>query len=447
MDKFVVEQLTYIKELADELQACFIDDDAYSRTPSSTEWRRAGRTARQISLACHELFGYASACQILYLDDAQRIPRVVSSAQTATKTPDVGTSDEEEQGFVYFTDKEIKQMPKHIQELMLICKKRCRLRKRKSGNGYTYEVRYRAQGFNLSACGKTKELAREKMHRKLMENPIPKERLSASDLPNTFSAFALYYFETFRKRTVSGQTYEKDLMRLNNYLIPHFGEISLKNISLVKCQEIIDAVVEKEFYKTASELMSLMNRIFDFAIENHLLQYSPSSAVFFEGYEKQSSIVLTRAEERILLEGVDDDPILRVAFALALFTGLRPNELKTATVEGDFIQAVNSKRKTKRRSVIEYKRIYICDRLRPYVAGGLPVLPTPKTLGRKIKKYLPNHMLKDLRKTFNSRCKELGVADHARKYFVGNSLSAIDKTYTDFSTEYLLKEGKKLNLW
>ena len=269
----------------------------------------------------HRLVGYADAKNdykpILRFVEPQVIafPKPESN-NNETKTSDVGAPDEE-QGFVYFTDKEIQQMPKHIQELMLICKKRCRLRKRKCGNRYTYEVRYRAQGFNLSACGKTKELARENMRKKLLENPTPKERLSVSDLPTTFSAFALYYFEAFRIRTVSAETYQKDLMRLKNYLIPHFEDIPLRKISLVKCQKLIDDVVEKEFFKTATELMSLMNCIFDFAIENHLIDYSPSSAVFFEGYEKKSSLVLTREEERILLNGSKEDPILSTAFAIA----------------------------------------------------------------------------------------------------------------------------------
>lgn len=351
-----------------------------------------------------------------------------------------------EQGFIEFSEKEIKLMPKTIQELMLISKRRCRLRLRKCGKSYTYEIRYRAQGFNISACGKTKEIAKENMKKKLMNSNATKNEFQ-NDIPNTFSNLSTYYFERFRKRTVSAETYEKDLVRLKKYLLPHFGEMQIKKISLINCQELIDQLVKQERYKTASELISLMNSIFNFAIKNNIIQHNPSAAVFFEGYEKKSSIVLTKEEEIILLNGFDNDPILRVAFALALYTGLRPNELKTAEIENEFIKAVNSKRKTKRRSVIEYKRIYICDRLRPYLKDGIPTLPTSGTLGRKIKKFLPNHMLKDLRKTFNSRCKELGVADHARKHFVGNSLSAIDKTYTDFSREYLLQEGKKLNQW
>jgi hypothetical protein len=41
-------------------------------------------------------------------------------------------------------------------------------------------------------------------------------------------------------------------------------------------------------------------------------------------------------------------------FALALYTGLRPNEYNTAKIEGNFIVAVNSKRKNKRKAEVLY---------------------------------------------------------------------------------------------
>ena len=53
-------------------------------------------------------------------------------------------------------------------------------------------------------------------------------------------------------------------------------------------------------------------------------------------------------------------------FAVALYTGLRPNEYATARIEGAFIVAVNSKRKTKK---VEYKKIPITPMLRPYLDG------------------------------------------------------------------------------
>jgi hypothetical protein len=62
---------------------------------------------------------------------------------------------------VKFTEKEISQMPKVIQRLIIIDKKRCRLRTRKSGkNSTTYQIRFRRDGYEINANGKTIELAK-----------------------------------------------------------------------------------------------------------------------------------------------------------------------------------------------------------------------------------------------------------------------------------------------
>ena len=128
-------------------------------------------------------------------------------------------------------------------------------------------------------------------------------------------------------------------------------------------------------------------------------------------------------------------------FALVLYTGLRPNEYTTAKVNGNFIIAINSKRKNKK---VEYKRIPITPMLAPYITENtIFEFPFKGTLNSKFKAVLPNHILYDLRTTFYTRCKECGIADAARDEFVGHSLGALGNAYTDLSDEYLLKEGEK----
>lgn len=366
------------------------------------------------------------------------------------ENPDVGTAGEVKQGFVEFTDQEIKQMPKYIQKLIIVDRKRCRLRTRPSGKDTTtYQIRFRRDGYDISACGVTIELAKENFLKKIKE-AIPKAPNKQGAVPTTFHSFAMHYFTTKRIRLVVEETYQKDIWRYQKYIQPHFNEIPLKKITLTLCQNLIDEITNKGLFKTADEISFLLNAIFKFAIDNHLIVYNPCSAVIREAYEKESSVSLTKKEERELLAKLHSEPTYELAMAIYLYTGLRPNEIEQISIEGEFIKAVNSKRKRKGKTtqrVVEYKKIYISDPLRPYLVNGLPPLPSPALLRKRMKKSLPNHTLKDLRKTFNSRCKELGVSDHARKHFMGHSLGKIDKTYTDLSDEYLLSEGKKLNAW
>ena len=441
MDKFETEQLNQIGNFIDELLNCFIDGDAYSRVPSSVEWRRASKLIHTLKLAHSELKGYVAACRLYSFTSIREQLRFVPEENITT--PVFGEeTDEAKQGIIEFTEEEIKQMPKKIQGLIIVNKKRCHWRKHKCGvNGFNVEIRFRADGYNLSASGKTKEIAKAKMLEKLRKAK-PRE-YNLPSIPSTFTSFARYYFKTFRKEQVSAQTYRVDEARLEKHLIPRFKDTELRRINPADCKKLFDELRAEGKSKTADELYSLISIIFKGAIAHGIVDKSPLNIFLHVKNVCESGTALTREEETKLFASLTEHEYI-VASAIALYTGLRPNELATVNVQGNFIVAVNSKRKHQKR---EFKRIPICKRLRMHLQGGLPKLPPPQLLRRRIKDALPNHKLYDLRTTFNTRCKELGVADHARMEFMGHSLGKLGNAYTDLSDEYLLKEGKKLDNW
>lgn len=346
--------------------------------------------------------------------------------------------------FVAFTEKEIQQMPNHFRKLLIIKKYRCRLRKRPYKDGFTYEIRLRSGGYNICAGGKTIELAKQNFIKKLqkIKAPVVDARQDEGKTPTKFHDFAMYFFENFRVKRIAEETYRKDMSRYNLYLLPAFGDKKIASITPGDCNELLQSITQRGKGKQAAEVFSLLSVIFKGAIAHGLIKKSPLDIVYIERHQRESGKALTKEEEVKLLAIEEED--FRRALALALYTGLRPNELKTARIEGDFIVANNSKRKNKK---VEYKRIYICKRLRPFLEDGLPHLPTPQLLRRRVKAALPNHKLYDLRTTFYTRCQELGVALPALKHFVGHSFGTLGDTYTDLSQDYLLKEGQKLDLW
>ena len=361
--------------------------------------------------------------------------------------PDEKTEEEvcAEQGFVLFTNEEILQMPKKLQGLIIVNKKRCRYRMRKCGeNSFTYEIRLRSEPYNVSACGKTLALAKANMLEKLRSAKVQTKKAQETLVPTTFQAFTEYYFEKFRKPKVSTQTYNNDCNRLKNHLFPVLGNMPIKNISPSVCQDLLDGIQARGMGKTKDEAYSLMSIIFKGAIAHRIIAHNPLDIVLHIKHEHEHGKSLKREEELQLFQNVKGTT-LELLYALALYTGLRPNELKTAKVEGPFIVAVNSKRKNKRK---QYKRIYICKKLAAYLYEGIdfPKLHD-KYISTEFPKHCPGHKLYDLRTTFNSRCKELGIADPARMHFMGHSLGALGNAYTDLSDEYLLIEGSKLDLW
>ncbi len=443
MDKFEMEQFTQIRDVVADLQLCFVDGDAFSRVPSAQEWRQATRLAHRLTLLCFELHGYATATRQYNVVSIRERLHFVPPQQTTT--PDVGTPGEEESGFVEFTQKEIQQMPQRLRGIIKAGRDYARWRKRKRGSkgGGSYEIRFRKRGYNITASGPTLEIARANFLYKLKYSEPTESAAESFTIPTTFHSFATYYFENVRKRKVTAETFENDLKRYEKHIEPHFKEKPLKKITLTDCQALIDKLTAEKKFKTANEIFSLLNGIFGYAVDNHIIDRKPCDAVILENYESESGVALTMEEEVLLFERTKE-PVFAVALALALYCGLRPNELSTATVEGPFIKAINSKRKGK---AVEYKKIPICDRLKPYLKNGIPLLPSPQLLRRRVKAALPNHHLYDLRTTFYTRCKELNVAEAARHEFVGHSLGPLGNAYTDLSDRYLLQEGKKLNLW
>lgn len=217
--------------------------------------------------------------------------------------------------------------------------------------------------------------------------------------------------------------------------------MAIKRITPESCQILIDGIKERGLGKTADEVYCILNGIFKAAIKHQIIKFNPLDITVHITHERETGIAFTKAEEKRLLDYFAGTPY-QLMYAVALYTGLRPNEYKTAKIDGRFIVAVNSKQKGGK---ILYKKIPITPMLAPYLEGVSELnFFVPHILREKMQTVFPFHTLKDLRKTFNSRCEECGVLDVARKLFMGHSLGKLDNTYTGVSDSFLLKEGEKL---
>ena len=333
--------------------------------------------------------------------------------------------------YLEFTQKEISSMPQKYRKMFRVGKLRAYMRERRRGGSINYEVRCRMDDINISAGGTTKEEARQRFIEKLnaLEHGV-------KTTPTKFGDFIEFYFENFRKRKVAANTYKADYDRVKKHILPALGEMRLSAITPSVCQAFIDKFSDRG--KTAQELFSLLSQTFKCAIAHHLIQFSPLDTLIRPTHESVNGTALTREQEARLLSETPEK--YREAFAIALYTGLRPNEYETLRRDGDMLIAKNSKRKNRK---IEYKRIPVCPMLRPYISES-PSMPCPKTLWNAFKKLFPDHTLYDLRTTFNTRCVECHVDDNARKLMMGHSLGRLANAYTDVSDEFLRQEAEKL---
>lgn len=359
-----------------------------------------------------------------------------------------------------FTKKEIGQMPERFQKVFILQNKIVRCRRRKSGrNATNYEIRYRREGFNISVSSNDPELAKEKfiqalqeaekalkaiLDKSLAEETERKrlERLKEIGAPDTFHEFSMYYFEKYRIRKVAPKTFENDKYRYKNHIQPHFGSMPIADITPPYCQELLDELANSGKTKTNKEVYSLLNAILKMAIAHDIIKKNPLAIAYVEQHTSKHGKALTKEEEKILLESLKGTKYQAIV-AMSLYTGVRPNELESIKIEGDFVVAKNSKRKGGK---IEFKKIPISDMLKPYIKDfDVSEIPGIQYIRDRFNAVLPNHIYYDLRTTFYTRCEECGVAEAARDYFVGHSRSKLNDTYSDLSDEYLLCEGKKLS--
>jgi len=338
------------------------------------------------------------------------------------------------------TEKELTKLPKTFKKEFRTDGCTAHIRKRKSGkSGWNYEIRYRRNGYNVAVSANELEQAKKKFIDRLHE--LEKfGNVQMPTIPSGFKDFSNYFFENFYKRKVKAETYRIGINQYKNHIEPNFANFPLKRIAPKSCQDIIDRLDKQEKYKTADDIFSLLNMIFKTAVKLNLLENNPMNLVFHTQHERKHGVALTKAEEKRLLEATKGTP-QHVMFAIALYTGLRPNEYETVRIDGEFIIAINSKRKNNK---IEYKKIPITPMLAPYIAGIDKIeFSSLRIMRDRFNKLFPKHKLYDLRTTFYTRCQECHISDVAIKKFVGHTLGGLAETYTDLSDEFLLAEGQK----
>lgn len=350
-------------------------------------------------------------------------------------------SNENAVGIVNFTKQEISQMPKSFRKEFRTAGCTAHVLRRRSGkNNWNYEIRYRRNGYNITVSSNYLDEAKRKFIEKL--HYIDKHGTEKENaVPSTMDAFSMYFFENFHKRKVAQSTYRIALNQYKNHVLPHFSDMPIRKITPKKCQELLDKIDASGISRTADDIFSMLNVIFKAAVKHAIIEHNPMDMVFHKKHEREHGTALSKNEERKLLDSMKGTPY-ELMFAVALYTGMRPNEYKTATIDGKFIVAKNSKRKGGK---IEYKKIPIHPMLSPYMQGVNELkFCNEDTLRDKFRKLFPERRLYDLRTTFYTRCQECGVAPVARDTFVGHSLGELGNTYTDLSDEFLYAEGQKI---
>ena len=328
-----------------------------------------------------------------------------------------------------------------------------------TSNGY-YEARVRRKDMYIEASCRDFETMRRRFINKLNEfysRPYCESISYAKVQPkNNIPLFSDYAEEwlKIKEQTTKPSTFKEYERSYRIDLKPVFGKKRLSAITRSEIQNYLFAIIKEGKNKKAEKLSLMLKCIFDMAQEDYNIN-SPMKKVVLPHYQVKKGSAFTRDEEERLInyckknrdvEGVD-------ALLVLNFFGLRKSELKTLRIiDGEWLQCETSKEKLGQDVVLRkipftpaFKKVL------PYVDFEKAKNVNLNTLSNRMKKLFPTHHLHELRYTFITRAKECGVNPEVVMMWSGHSedkdvlASRVNRGYTDFSTEFQLKEAAKVD--
>lgn len=332
----------------------------------------------------------------------------------------------------FYSEEEIKGMPKLKDG-----------RFRKTPDGY-HQVRYRKDGHEIQFTSKNLQVVKDKF-REWIKSINDEKTVKLPKKPQNFAEFAERYFEEVKRQNVSPYTYDLLHRRLTAYIIPTLGKQTLKSITPLKCQALLNGILAAGKGRTAEDVKIILNEILRAAVGEKLISDNPMQFVKIPKHQRQNGTALTLQEIADFIEACKSSPYQRL-FMLYLYTGIRRNELHGAKFDNDFITIACGKCRTGQKQ--QFRKIPFAPNLRRYLPITEEELETANdVLTGNFKKLCPNHHLYDLRHTFTTRAQESGINKTLVDVWTGHkdNRDMTASVYTHFSDGFQLKEIEKLD--
>jgi len=282
----------------------------------------------------------------------------------------------------------------------------------------------------------------------------------------TFQDLLDEFFEEELGKTPSGDERKR---LVDKDAIPTWKKRKVTSITRRDAVLLLDKV-RKRAPITANRLQGVLIRMFNFASERGIIDFSPLAGMR-RGKESSRSRVLTDAEIKTLwncldLERTDFDMyrLNKLALKAILLTGQRPGEVSGMSrndIDDEWwiIPAGQTKNREENRvpilpmlsDIIEQAKIYSSDsqyifrsshdKERPLTVGALANAIRRHRAEMKIDHFTPH----DLRRTLRTRLAELGVSDIVAERVLGHKLQGVLGIYNRHG--YDAEKRQALALW
>lgn len=355
-------------------------------------------------------------------------------------------------GTFKITEKELKIMPEKYRNLFA-CQDRLVPYRFHKG---VFEAHYRRHGLNVFACAKDFETMRRKFIEKLVNCvSVQLESQPLSEAAPKSVLFMDYVKEWLevKKQVVKPLTY-KEYERMAKYHFENtFANHTVEQMTRPLIQKYLFSIVDEGKFRTAEKVHLAFTCIFDL-IEEDMHIPSPMKKIVLPYHESKKGSAFTKDEERALVKYCVEHRNNEASSAILvlLYFGLRRSELQSIEIADEMLTCTTSKTKRGRNEVkrtIPFTPMF--KKVLPYVDFDRARGVNLNTIHTTIKRLFPAHHTHELRYTFITRAKESGCNPEVVMIWAGHSFdkdvktSAVDRGYTDYSKEYVLKEAEKLN--
>ena len=342
------------------------------------------------------------------------------------------------QNLQFWTAKEIDNMP-FLKDL--------KYRVTKDG---IHQFRYRRDGYDVSFNSKKLEIAKQKAREFLSSLKKQPSAVKVRN-DNCLSHVAELWFNT-KKNHVDSQTLNGYYSVYKNHILPAFGKRSIRKILPIDLQPFFDDLFGR-LGKTCENAKIILNGIFKFAVANRICPTNPMDGVIIERHARNAGKRLTDEQIKRFVNVMATVPNFGIAYLIILYTGIRGAELES--LQFDWIGGTFT---------VKNAKLKKSQRLNPQnLTRTVPIFPGLYSLRNRIesefwridKRRISNYLsknwketsVKDLRHTFSSKAREVGIDNELVNIWMGHTpgKNLTANVYTHFSIEYQKKEAEKLN--
>lgn len=136
------------------------------------------------------------------------------------------------------------------------------------------------------------------------------------------------WLEKYKKGRVTDHTYRSDRRRMEQYIFPAIGSKHMEDVKQLDLMRILDRMRDQGYSKSAiTKVKSCMIQLFNDAIPNDIIKYSPAAGLLTPTNIKDVRCVAMEDKDRLTIINCTSPERLWALFLM--FTGARPSEALT----------------------------------------------------------------------------------------------------------------------